>query len=78
MKSAGHIAALLLKAGAHTSVTWLTSVPVLRTACDRAGDSGATCGADLPSPLLFSQNGRGKGRKTAGPSSAEVAAVRPV
>ena len=64
MKSAGCIAALLHKAGAHTSATWLTSVPVLRTVCDRVDDSSVTCGANLTSLLFFSQYGRGKGRKT--------------
>lgn len=63
MKSAGCIAARLQKAGAHTSATWLTSVPVLRTECEGVDDSSVTCGANLSSLLLFSQCGRGTGRK---------------
>lgn len=66
MKSAGRITALLHVAGTHTSATRLTSVPALRTVCDGVGDSSATCSANLTSLLLFSQDGRGKARKTEG------------
>lgn len=63
MKLAGCTAALLHRAGAHTSATRLASAPVLSTARG-VGDGSVTCGANLPLLLRFSQYGCGKGRKT--------------